>query len=298
MAQEKKILVSGIVNVEVNVPVGSFPLAYTPVVYDFFGLRMGPGAVASNVALALTALGDEVRLCAMTGDDAAGALVREGLRRRGVSTEAIRPLLRETPLSAVLYDAEGRRRIHTDLKDAQEAAYPFDAALYADADMACVCNANFNRPLLPLLKAAGIPIATDVHVLSRVDDPYNEDFLRAADWIFLSDEGLPGRHDQFLYDLGDAYAPRGIILGRGAKGASFWDGRTGRVSDWPAASLGPVVNTVGAGDALFSAFVHFLRRGRAPEEALRCAQVFAAMKIRVSGAGEGFAGEAEVLARL
>ena len=64
-----------------------------------------------------------------------------------------------------------------------------------------------------------------------------------------------------------------------------------RIFELPAVSAGPVVNTVGAGDALFSGFVHFYAKGLTPLECLMRAQWFAAAKIRVSGAAKGFVSE-------
>ena len=58
--------------------------------------------------------------------------------------------------------------------------------------------------------------------------------------------------------------------------------------------MGDVVNTVGAGDALFSAFIHYYAKGLDPVACLRRAQIFAAAKIRVSGASRGFVTEAEI----
>jgi sugar/nucleoside kinase (ribokinase family) len=48
------------------------------------------------------------------------------------------------------------------------------------------------------------------------------------------------------------------------------------------------VNTAGAGDALFSCFLHFYLDGDEPILALRKATVFAAYKIGESGASRGF----------
>ncbi len=50
----------------------------------------------------------------------------------------------------------------------------------------------------------------------------------------------------------------------------------------------PVVNTGGAGDALFSAFVHVYAYTRDPDTALRTAIVFASHKIGEAGATQGF----------
>ena len=58
--------------------------------------------------------------------------------------------------------------------------------------------------------------------------------------------------------------------------------------------VGEIVNTVGAGDALFSGFLHHFARGYRPLDALARAQVFASAKIRVSGAANGFLAEEEM----
>ena len=62
----------------------------------------------------------------------------------------------------------------------------------------------------------------------------------------------------------------------------------------PPARTRPVVNTIGAGDALFSCFLHFYRKTRDPYDAIRKAVVFASYKIGESGAAQGFLTEAEL----
>ena len=51
------------------------------------------------------------------------------------------------------------------------------------------------------------------------------------------------------------------------------------------------MNTVGAGDALFSAFTHFYVKGKSAIESLRYATIFASYKIGESGASKGFLSE-------
>lgn len=150
------------------------------------------------------------------------------------------------------------------------------------------CNINFNRPLLRLAKAAGKTIATDVHVLRDIWDGYNREFIEYADILFLSDEGVGNDYNGFLMALARSCGAEIIVLGRGSRGAAMYLRSEDRIHEMPAACLGGVVNTVGAGDALFSAFIHFIARGLAPLESLRRAQIFAAAKIRTSGASKGF----------
>lgn len=63
----------------------------------------------------------------------------------------------------------------------------------------------------------------------------------------------------------------------------------------PAVKVRPVVNTAGAGDALFSCFLHFYWDGEAPLSALRKALVFAGYKVGENGASRGFLPEDQLL---
>jgi ribokinase len=57
----------------------------------------------------------------------------------------------------------------------------------------------------------------------------------------------------------------------------------------------PIVNTIGAGDALFSAFLHFYIQGEEPLDSLKYATYFASYKIGANGGAEGFLTEEELL---
>lgn len=289
-----KVLISGLVNTETTVRVRQFPLEYYPIDYPFFGIDTAVSGVAYNIALAMSGLGDSVRVHSMTGDDYSASYIRHELEKAGIAADAILPKLRQTPSSVVLYDETGRRQIHCDLKDIQDTAYGFTPDVCRDVDIVVACNINFNRELLAAAKAAGKCIATDVHVLSNVWDDYNRDFLAAADILFLSDEGVGTDYGGFMMDLERVYHTPVIVLGRGSKGAAMYVRDEDRFYDLPAVSVGPVVNTVGAGDALFSAFVHYYAKGLPYRDALMRAQVFASAKIGVSGASRGFCTEADV----
>ena len=56
-----------------------------------------------------------------------------------------------------------------------------------------------------------------------------------------------------------------------------------------------MVNTAGAGDALFACFLHFYWDGETPLSALRKALAFAGYKVGENGASRGFLPEAELL---
>ena len=288
------ILVSGLLNTETTTAVRGFPINYYPIDYAFFGVNTAVSGVAFNLAKALRTLGDRVRLTSMTGSDFAADYIRHELRELDIDTEFVKSVLQQTPSSVVLYDPVGKRQIYCDLKDIQDTAYPFDPAVLDGIDLVAACNINFNRPLLRLAKAAGKTIATDVHVLSNIHDDYNREFMEHADILFLSDEAVGDGWRDFMLALANTYPCRIIVMGRGSKGAAMYLRETGEIMTLPAASAGKVVNTVGAGDSLFSSFLHFYAKGLAPVDALNRAQVFAAHKITVSGASKGFVTEQTV----
>lgn len=286
-----RILVSGLLNTETTTAVRGFPVHYYPIDYPFFGISTAVSGVAFNIAKALRTLGDEVRLTSMTGNDFPAAYIRSALEELDIAPDHVRPVLKQTPSSVVLYDPEGKRQIYCDLKDIQETAYGFSEDLLEGVDLVAACNINFNRPLLAMAKQAGKRIATDVHVLSNIHDEYNRAFMECADILFLSDEHIGEDYRGFLLALANTYGNAVIVLGRGGRGAAMYLRETGQITEMPAVYAGPVVNTVGAGDALFSSFLHYYAKGADPVEALYRAQVFAAHKITVSGASGGFVPE-------
>ena len=286
-----KILVSGLLNTETTTAIRNFPIQYYPIDYPFFGINTAVSGVAFNIAKALRTLGDEICLTSMVGNDFSAKYIENELKELNIDTKNILPILQQTPSSVVLFDPEGKRQIYCDLKDIQESSYPFNARLLQDADMVAACNINYNRSLLHLAKEAGKLIATDVHVLSNIHDEYNKEFMEYADILFSSDESIGDNYGDFLWQLAHTYNCQIMVLGRGSKGAAVYQRKTNQITEMPAIPVPNVVNTVGAGDALFSGFLHFYAKGYEVMDALHRAQIFAAHKITVNGGANGFVTE-------
>ena len=282
-----KILISGLVNVETTCRIESFPIQYQPIDYAFFGVNMAVSGVGYNVAKAMKALGNEVTITSMAGKDEVYDLVTNQLQKIGVDVK-IQTTLRQTPTSAVLYDHEGKRRIYCDLKDIQETQYDYQNVNMQEYDLAVVCNINFSRPLLKRAKEEGVKICSDVHVLSDIHDEFNKEFMQYADILFLSNEAVIGRENEMITHLADTYQNEIIVMGCGSEGARMYVKADNKIYESQAANPTKIVNTVGAGDALFSAFVSMYARGKDAMECLRLAQEFAAHKIGFDGAAQGF----------
>jgi ribokinase len=290
------ILVSGLINIETTVQVDGFPIVYSPVRYPFFGVNSDVSGVGYNVAKALVTLGSRVRFLSLIGSDLAGKSVYDRLAEDRIPAEYVLAALDHTPQSVILYDPEGRRQINVDLKDVQERPYPgvhFEQAAQ-DCALAALCNVNFSRPFLRAMQERGVPVATDVHAISDLDDGYNRDFMAAAQILFMSDEKLPCTAEEWVRRLWNRYGAEMVVVGLGAQGALLGLRRDNAVEHFPTVATRPVINSIGAGDALFSCFVHCYHRSGDPYDALRRAVVFASYKIGAASAADGFLSEAEL----
>jgi ribokinase len=291
-----KIVVAGLINIETTLKVKGFPIEYFSIDYPFYGIGSGVAGVAVNISKVLNTLGDEVKIVSLLGQDEEAERVEKMFDKLGWSREYIKNELSDTPQSIILYDQTGKREIYCDLKDIQEKAFSEELLKEAlnDCKIAIVCNTNFARPLLHIAKERNITIASDMHVLSDIHDSYNKEFMEHADILFLSDEKLPCEPEEFIRELKDTYASQIIVMGQGAKGAMMYVRKDEALYHIDAVTTCKVVNTVGAGDALFSSFIHYCMKGESPIEALKRAEIFASYKIGTDGAAKGFVNEEKI----
>ena len=283
-----KFFVAGFVNMETTVQVQSFPLEYAPVHYPFYGIQSAASGVGLNVAAALAMLGASVSLCAFIGLDSTGGVVKARLEMLGLELQL--EAIPEHPQSVVLVDGDGQRSIYTDLKDVQDRLFDprlLEVALRG-AGAALICNVNFARPALPLARAAGIPIYTDLHVIRHLDNPYDQDFLNVADVLFFSGEHLPAEPTDLALEAFRRHAQLQIIVvGAGARGA--WLFERGVPAHLEPGVANPALNsTIGAGDALCSSFAYFHRQTGNARFAIARAVRFASHKLGFAGGASGF----------
>lgn len=291
-----KIVVAGLVNMETTVKINSFPIEYSPINFPFFGIQAQASGVGLNVGKALTTLGDEVKLLSMIGKDSAGLIVKKSLIDCGIDTSYVEETISATAQSVVLYDDSGKRQIYCDLKEIQDCSYDQEVfkEVIKDSLIVCLCNINFSRNLLKIAKDKGKIIATDVQVLGDIYDAYNSDYMKYADILFLSNENIKGSVEEFAKGIAKEYDNEIIVVGLGSEGALLYVKKDNCIKKIQAVKTREVVNTIGAGDALFSCFIHYYSKNRNPYEALEKAVIFASYKIGVESAADGFLKEDEL----
>ncbi len=127
-----------------------------------------------------------------------------------------------------------------------------------------------------------MPIAADLQAIRSLDDPYALDWLTRASVVFCSAENLTVTPHAFARELLARGPARKVVVALGARGALL------ATTDRPprtVAALAPrgVVDTTGAGDALFAGFLHSRLATGDPGQALDHAILVAGLTVGVPG---------------
>jgi sugar/nucleoside kinase (ribokinase family) len=285
-----RLTIVGNINLETTVRVAGFPVPYRPTTFAPLGVSSAVSAVGYNLARALTTLGDDVALASLVGADPAAGLVRAALAADGIEDAFVLGAAAATPQSVVLYDGSGARAVHTDLKDVLELAYPPErfAVALAGSELAVLTNIAYSKPLIDVAQAHRVPIATDLHTLTDLGVAYNAPFLQSAHILFVSGERITAPPATWAEALLAASPAEVVVVGLGDQGAYLAVRSSGLRRQLPAVYTRPVVQSGGAGDALFACFLHGYLRSRDPLRALRAATVFASYKLGASNSSAGF----------
>ncbi|WP_106190152.1 carbohydrate kinase family protein [Umezawaea tangerina] len=207
------------------------------------------GGTSAGKALNLARLGARVTLRTAVGDDDHGRRIVDTLAAAGVEVIAeIADGPTEQHLN--LMDSHGGRvSIYLEVPVLTAPRHDDRAlAALADADAVVIDLAEHSRPLLAA--TSGLPVWCDLHDYDG-SSAYHQDFLDAADYLFLNDDGVPDRAD--LAALLASAGCRVAVATLGADGAmAVADGVHHRVAAVP---VERVVDTNGAGDAFFAGFL-------------------------------------------
>lgn len=283
-----KFLIAGIIQRETTVKVSNIPIEYSRVTKGKETVFRGVGGDAYNMTKALKWLGDDVDLLSMIGNDDAYLIEKHRLNPDYVLTS-----LDETPLSVIFFDRNRKQQIFDDWKDIEQAEYDiklFERSL-DDTDIVILSNANFCRPFLAKVKEKKKKLVVNFHGFQESTD---KEFLEAADIIYVSDDEIGGEPFEAIKELGEKYPAECIIIGLGKSGLLMYTRNDNMVVPYSSVHIKEVINTVGAGNALLSCFVHYYQKTNDYHESVKYALLFAAYKIGYIGTSKGFMTEEEM----
>jgi len=266
-------------------------------IHDESGAREYVGGAALNVAVGAARLGADVALVAMVGDDDAGTRIRAHLAEHGVSLVASPSPLGTARAISTRVNGEPRYEFNEAARERHIAFSDEAMSLIAGAGVvaiSCVAFdsadqvAEFDRAL------TGARLAIDPNPragMMRDRAAFAEGFeriARGAELVKVGDDdaellGL-GSVDDLEAHIRSLGVPT-VLATRGADGATIVTPRG--TFDRPIARLdGDIVDTMGAGDAMFASFLAALAADETPDyrAALERALLVAAATCRAEGA--------------
>ena len=291
-----KFIVAGITQLETIVKVKEIPIKYEPYTGERDTIYIAAGGDAFNESLALKWLGNDVEFMTVVGENEDLSIFNPSNREVTLPTDYFLPIIKETPKEVLLYDARRRTQRFEDLKDIRDAKYDMMLVdpLVGDCDMMVLSNVNFCRPFITRAVDHNKKLAVKIHSFKRDKEIYNEDFLKNANIIYFNDNSIDEEPFEFVKEMANKYDPEIIILGQGEKGAIIYDKVKDFTVHYDAVNSGQIVNTAGAGNALFACFLHYFLKTGDSKVAVHKALLFAANKIGYMGTSNGFMTEEQL----
>ncbi|MDE6621022.1 MAG: carbohydrate kinase family protein [Lachnospiraceae bacterium] len=292
-----KFMVAGFVQMETIVRVEELPVPYKQ--FDSIPemVDTGIGGAGFNEAMALKWLGNEVDFMSMVARHMSRHQIEAYLETYEVdlSTEYVLPLLDGMPTSVILY-CKGKKQTFEDVKDIRHVDYDYEILerQIQDKDMVLISNCNFCRPIISLAKKYQKPLALNVRSMRAEKIANKEDFLAAADILYISDDDLESEPYECIGECREKYDPEIIIMGIGDKGVILYTKEDNSFIEYKPVKTNEIVNTVGAGNALFSGFLHYYAKTKDAKEAIKNALLFASYKIGFVGTSNGFMTEEQI----
>ena len=292
-----KILVGGFAQIETIVKVDKLPVPYKQFESIPDMINTDVGGAGFNSAMALRWLGNEVDFMSMVSKQYSRMQIEAHLQKQNVdlSTDYVLPKLAGMPTSVILY-CNGKKQTFEDVKDIRTVEYDVDLfeRQIKDKDMVLISNCNFCRPLIGLAKKYNKPLAVNVRSMRAEKIAQKADFLAAADILYISDDDLECSPFECIEECRAKYNPEIVIMGVGSKGAILYTREDNSILEYKPVKTNEIVNTVGAGNAMYSAFLHYYLKTKDAKESIKDALLFASYKIGFVGASNGFMTEEQI----
>lgn len=269
----KRVLVVGGVSYDTLIYLDRFPQPTSHTVFAQ-GFHETVGSTGAGKALNLCRLGLRVTLHGLIGEDEAGDKVREVFRHEPLTfLYDLDPT--GTPRHVNLMEAAGGRISIFGVPGSSDPQVDLGrlAPLVAGSDFVVLSIIHYVRGLIPYARQAGKEIWCDLHDYDG-RNPYHQDFIDAADYLFMSSDALPD-YQPFMQTMHER-GKRLVVCTHGWQGATALTAQ-GEWIEMPAISAYGQVDTNGAGDAFFSGFLYGFAQGYPVRRCLQTATVTAGL---------------------
>ncbi|MFC5704147.1 carbohydrate kinase family protein [Cohnella faecalis] len=237
------------------------------------------GSTGASKALNLTKLNVANTLHSIIGNDWYGEQIVQKLEAAGVrflydvdpkGTERHINLLDENGGRISIFITQSSSELELNLAVIEEEIRTCDAII--------LNIIGYTKQLLPLLKKYNKPVWTDLHDYN-VGNPYHEDFIDMADYIFVSSDNMPDYRPVM-----EQWIARGkeLVVCTHGKGGSTALTKDGQWIETPIIRDYPYKDANGAGDSFFSGFMYGAFQSKSVEECLKLGTIVAGLCITSS----------------
>jgi ribokinase len=264
--------------------------------------HLGFGGKGGNQAAAARLCGADVAMIARVGDDLFGPATSNDLASLGIdTTHVVKTTGASTGVAPIFIDGSGQNSILV-VKGANDLLSPEDVEAVAGAiESADVLILQFEIPLATVYRALDVARRYGVRTIVNPAPAASADLSRLSktDYLIPNETEAEGLTGIVIRDLETARASatrlidsgfKRVLVTLGSNGAFFTsEAETYHV---PAFSVDPV-DTSGAGDAFIGSFAFGISSGLTDREAIRQANIYAALSTMKPGTRSAFPTRAE-----
>jgi ribokinase len=295
MAKRPKIAVVGSANIDLTTFTNQFPKPGETI----FGQRfdLGFGGKGANQAVAARLCGAEVFMVARVGDDLFGPATVENFRKQGIDTTHVKQVEGlSSGVAPIFVEPNGQNRILV-VKGANDALKPADVDAAAETLKAADCIVlQFEIPLETVYYTIGFARQHGIRCILNPApaQPVDLSALNGLDYFVPNEseaETIIGQPVRNVEDAGKCAEKlvnggiRQVIITLGGNGSLL---ASGDGSEHVPPFAVNSVDSSGAGDAFIGSFAVFLADGVPEKEAVRRANLYAALSTTGIGTQKSF----------
>ncbi|MBV8893075.1 MAG: ribokinase [Acidobacteria bacterium] len=295
MSRHPRIAVIGSANIDLTTFTDQFPKPGETIFAQKFDL--GFGGKGANQAVAARLCGAEVFMVARLGNDLFGPATIENFKKLGIETTHVKQVEgKSSGVAPIFVDPQGQNRILV-VKGANDELKPADVEGAADILMKCDCIVlQFEIPLETVYYAVAFAQRYGVRCIVNPAPAQAVDrsSLNGLDYFVPNESeaeaitGMPVRNIQEAKNCAKELLAGGIrrvIITLGANGSLL---AASNMAEHVAAFPVKSIDSTGAGDAFIGSFAVFLGEGLSELEAVRRANLYAALSTSGVGTQKSF----------
>jgi ribokinase len=295
MSKRPRIAVIGSANIDLTTFADRFPKPGETIFGQKFDL--GFGGKGANQAVAARLCGADVFMVARVGSDLFGPATIENFKKLGIDTTHVKQIAGlSSGVAPIFVEPNGQNRILV-VKGANDALKPADVDAAAEVLKTCDCMVlQFEIPLETVYYAVAFARKHGIRCILNPapGQPIDLHALTALDYLIPNESeaetitGIPVRNVDDAKRCAENLLEGGIrrvIITLGSQGALLTsEGFSEHVSAYTVRSI----DSTGAGDAFIGSFAVFLSEGSGEAEAIRRANLYAALSTTGVGTQKSF----------